>query len=178
MSEVKWVMLRVVSLFLLLISYASAAEGPLYLCQPDEQVIFGCEIKHKLLSVCTSADVSKTSGYVQYRFGKPGKVELNYPAAKVAPQGKFFLSSAVFNGGGANIIRFNNSGYEYLVFDRMRRTNFTPGEPNDPEFHAGIVTRRHGKITSTRLCDNNDASIRTIAFGILETEEFDYNVIP
>lgn len=171
-------MFRVVSLFLLLVSHASAADQPLYLCQPDEQLIFGCEIEHKLLSVCASADVSKTSGYVQYRFGKPGKIELTYPATKVAPQGKFFLASAGFSGGGANIIRFNNSGYEYLVFDRMRRTNFTPGEPHDAEFHAGIVTRRHGKITSTRLCDNNDASVRALAFEVLETEEFDYNVLP
>lgn len=172
-------MRRLICLLVSLISPTLLAYEPASLCRADEQVIFACEIKHKLLSVCASADVSSTSGYVQYRFGQSGKIELTYPATKVAPQGKFLLSSAGFSGGGANIIRFNNSGYEYLVFDSMRRTNFTPGEPHDAEFHAGIVTRRHGKITSTRLCDNNNASIRAVAFEVLEkTEEFDYNVIP
>ncbi|WP_215796720.1 hypothetical protein [Rheinheimera oceanensis] len=171
-------MRRLLCLFLSLISPALLAYEPASLCSADEQVIFACEVKHKLLSVCASADVSHTSGYMQYRFGQPDKIELTYPATKVAPQGRFFLSSAGFSGGGANIIRFNNSGYEYLVFDLMRRTNFTPGEPHDAEFHAGIVTRRHGKITSTRSCDNNNASIRAVAFDVLETEEFDYNVIP
>lgn len=171
-------MIRVLCIIFALISHATLANEPLYLCEPDEKLIFGCEIKDKLISICSSKELSKTTGYAQYRFGNPGKIELLYPNSKIPPQSVFFLSSTAYSGGGANIIRFNNSGHEYLIFDSMIRTNFAPDEPNDPEFKAGIVTRHNGKITSTRLCSDDGASIRAAAFDVFEREEFDYGVIP
>lgn len=171
-------MVRALSIILLLISHAALADEPQYLCKDDENLIFGCEIKGKFISICSSKNLSKTVGYAQYRFGKPDKVEFLYPASKKPPEGIFFLGSTGYSGGGANIVRFNNSGYEYLIFDSMIRTNYAPGEPNNPEFKAGIVTRHNGKITSTRLCTDNAASIRASAFEAFEREGFDYEVIP
>ena len=171
-------MVRAIGITLFLISQAALADEPRYLCEAHEELIFGCEIKDSVISICASKNFSKTTGYTQYRFGKPDKVEFSYPASKKPPEGIFFLASTSFSGSGASIIRCNNSGYEYLIFDSMIRTNFTPGEPNDPEFKAGIVTRHNGKITSTRLCEDNMASIRSAAFEVFEREEFDYEVLP
>lgn len=171
-------MIRVFCIILLLISRTALANEQLYLCEPDEKLIFGCEIKDKLISICSSKNLSNTTGYAQYRFGKPGKIEFLYPNSKIHPKGVFFLGSTSYSGGGANIIRFKNSGYEYLIFDSMVRTNFSPNEPNDPEFKAGIVTRHNGKLTSSRLCSDNSASIRAAAFEVFDREEFDYGVIP
>lgn len=171
-------MARTIGMAILLISQVTLAEEPLYLCKADEEIIFGCEIKDKLISICASKKFSKTTGYTQYRFGTSEKIEFSYPASKKPPEGIFFLGSTGYSGGGANIVRFNNSGYEYLIFDSMIRTNFAPGEPNDPEFKAGIVTRHNGKVTSTRFCADNAASIRSAAFEVFEREDFDYEVIP
>ena len=171
-------MARAISIILLLISHVTLADEPLYLCKANEELIFGCEIKDKFISICASKSFSRTTGYTQYRFGKPDKIEFSFPTSAKPPEGIFFLGSTGYSGGGANIVRFNNSGYEYLIFDSMVRTNFTPDEPNDPEFKAGIVTRHNGKITSTRLCADNAASIRSAAFDVFEREDFDYEVIP
>lgn len=180
-------MVRIISIILLLISHASLANEPLYLCKGNEQVIFGCQIKGKFISICASKNLSRTTGYAQYRFGKPGKIEFSYPVPAKAPEGIFFLGSTPYSGGGANIVRFNNSGYEYLIFDSMTRVDFEPDEidyddPDFPkykvEFKAGIVTRHNGKITSTRLCEEDWASVQHIAFKVFEREDFDFTVIP
>lgn len=171
-------MFRIFSMLLLLTSLDALADESLYLCQSDEKLIFGCEIGNKLVSLCASDHMTKTTGYAQYRFGLPGKVELIYPASKIPPGGNFFLSSTSYSGGGATIIRFNNAGSEYLIFDSMVRTNFAPDEPNDPAFQAGIVTRQDGEITSSRLCVDSAASIRAEAFDVFAREDFDHDVIP
>lgn len=171
-------MRRALSLVVVLTSSLALADEPLYLCKANEELIFGCEVKDKLVSVCSSKNLTKTTGYVQYRFGTPDNIELVYPKTEISPEGRFFLSSTGYAGGGANMIRFNNDGYEYLIFDSMVRTHFVPDEPNYPEFKAGIVTRYQGKTTSSRLCEDNDASIRAVAFEVFERENFDHAIIP
>lgn len=171
-------MTRAIGITLWLLAHTAWAGEPLYLCKANEELIFGCAIKDKLISLCASKEFSKTTGYTQYRFGKPDKIELAYPSSPKPPEGVFFLANTGYSGGGASIIRFNNAGYEYLIFDSTVRTNFAAGEPNNPEFKAGIVTRHNGKITSTRLCTDNTASIGAAAFEVFDREDFDYEVIP
>ncbi|RHW20849.1 hypothetical protein [Pseudomonas jilinensis] len=171
-------MLRTLCLLFVLTSPLALADESLFLCKADEQLIFGCDIGEKTVSLCASKELTRESGYVQYRFGQPDNIEFVYPSEKTSPAGKFFLGLAAFSGGGASIVRFDNSGYEYMLFDSMIRTNFTPGEPNYPKFQAGVVTRHRGKITSTRLCDDNEASVRGPAFDVFEREDFDYDVLP
>ena len=50
------------------------------LCAKDERVIFACVLKQpaKIVSVCASKNVTSETGYLQYRFGLPGKVELEF----------------------------------------------------------------------------------------------------
>lgn len=50
-------------------------------CAPDERVVFSCPFKHgKTASLCASADLTKTTGTLQYRYGVVGKKpELVFP---------------------------------------------------------------------------------------------------
>lgn len=50
-------------------------------CKPDERVVFSCPFKHgKTASLCASADLTKTTGTLQYRYGVVGKTpELMFP---------------------------------------------------------------------------------------------------
>ena len=51
------------------------------LCAADERIIFSCTLRQpvKIVSVCAAKDLTNEKGYLQYRFGLPGKVELEFP---------------------------------------------------------------------------------------------------
>ncbi|MGY2173582.1 hypothetical protein [Pseudomonas azotoformans] len=149
-----------------------------YLCKTQETLLFGCDSGPKMISVCASRDFSATTGYVQYRFGTPGKIELSYPEKPSPPKGHFWLSSTAYSGGGVAHLRFTNHGVTYAVFDRMVRTNFTPGEPNDPEMSEGVVVRPQGKKATRRLCTYSEGGIREQAYTTIEREDFDDSLIP
>lgn len=169
---------RIALLPLLLSCLAATAAESSFLCTAEEQVVFACELKNKkIVSICASKQLSATAGYVQYRYGTSKAIELEYPSKRELPRGNFFLSTAMYSGGGASSIRFEIGEYEYFVFDRAIRTNFKPGQPNDTVFEAGVATRQKGKTASIRRC-TNDASNRAIAYEQLEREEFDDTVFP
>lgn len=50
-------------------------------CKPGERIVFSCPFKHgKTASLCASADLTKTTGTLQYRYGMVGKTpELVFP---------------------------------------------------------------------------------------------------
>ena len=70
---------------------ASAPLGTQTHCAANEDVIFACTTGQKVVSVCASKDLDPKSGYMQYRFGQIGKIELAYPASLVNPSNKFQL---------------------------------------------------------------------------------------
>src|ERR1041384_1882191 len=61
------------------------------LCARNERIIFSCPIKRpaKIVSLCASKDLTSDRGYVQYRFGVPEKIELEFPQSKTGTQQKF-----------------------------------------------------------------------------------------
>lgn len=149
------------------------ADEPTFLCRQDEVLIFEYAIGGRYASVCASKDIG--TGTVQYRYGRPGHIEFAYPARPEPPGGRFFLASTPYSGGGAAYISFTNAGHRYLLYDITTRTNFTPGEPNDPEFTAGVITHHNGKTTSSRAC-RNDASIRSAAYDSFERVAFEHEL--
>ena len=70
---------------------AARSLQPNTLCAKTERVIFACVLRRpaKIVSVCASKDLTRDTGYVQYRFGSPGKVELEYPKDRTGTQQKF-----------------------------------------------------------------------------------------
>ena len=89
------------------------------LCAADEQVIFSCPIKRpaKLVSLCASKDLTKTKGYLQYRFGLPGTVELEFPKTRESTQVAFKYKHYFRAQVDSTEISFTNAGYEYTVVD-------------------------------------------------------------
>ena len=156
----------------------AAPAEPRFLCSADEQVVFGCALGNKKqVSVCASPQMTATTGYLQYRYGTPAKVELAFPAERKPPKGLFFFANTGFSGGGASELHFRIGEYDYFVYDSTVRTNFKAGEPNNPAFSAGVVTRLKGKRLSGQTC-TNDASLGSAVYDQVEKEEFDYDVLP
>jgi hypothetical protein len=95
------------------------ATQPNTLCEKHEHVIFSCPVKRpaKIVSVCASKDLTSEKGYLQYRFGLPGKIELEYPKDRQATQQKFQYSHYFRARFEITSISFTIDGYEYSVFD-------------------------------------------------------------
>ncbi len=97
----------------------ASALQPNTLCAKDERIIFSCPVKKpaKIVSVCASRDLTGDRGYLQYRFGLPGKVELEYPKDRKGTQEKFHYTHYFRAQFDLTSINFTIDGYEYSVFD-------------------------------------------------------------
>lgn len=97
-----------------------------------------------MLALCGSA-----AGGVSYRFGLPGRVELESKKLSAAYQ--------MYSGGGETQVSFRNKEYSYIVFDRAVRAA-VGGEMAGTTFSSGLLVSRSGRIVSRRLC-RDDATL-------------------
>ena len=123
---------------------ASAQPGKLQpnsLCAKDERIIFSCPVKRpaKIVSVCASKDLTATTGYLQYRFGLPGKIELEYPKDRTGTQEKFQYSHYFRAQFDLTAINFTIDGYQYSVFDDYN------GEEKPAQSLQGVSVTAPGK---------------------------------
>lgn len=98
---------------------AVEALQPNTLCAKDERVIFACVLRRpaKIVSVCASKNLTRETGYLQYRFGLPGKIELEYPKDRTRTQEKFEYTHYFRALVDLTEINFSLDGVNYSVFD-------------------------------------------------------------
>ena len=89
------------------------------LCEKNEKVIFSCGMQKsaKTLSLCGSKELDKEQGYVQYRFGQPGKIELEYPAERKSTQNAFSFARYTRPLVTYLALRFETNGYKYSIHE-------------------------------------------------------------
>lgn len=89
------------------------------LCARDERVVWSCETMRegKLASICSSRDLAQSRGYVQYRFGRPGKVELEFPRERAQTQPLFKYSRYTRPLVTMLKLEFTNNGFTYSISD-------------------------------------------------------------
>lgn len=152
---------------------AHAATAAPSLCEATEAVVLTCSLKGstKLLSLCADANFPAPGASLQYRFGAPGKVELRYPEAQSNGRKSFFYSATGYAGGGEAHIRFANGAYDYILFERTVQGE--SGGKRKPQFSAGVITRKAGKVLSVRTCAQGRALQLDVA-DQLTAEDFEY----
>ena len=127
-----------------------------FLCRADEQVFFTCQItpSSKLISLCGSKSLDARRGYLQYRFGKPGTVELQFPRERANTQRVFRYAHYFRAQVDRTEVTFDHEGYRYVVFDNYE------GDIKPAVRESGIRVRRHGATTKeTELtCDGKPTS--------------------
>ena len=117
------------------------------LCAGTEHIVFNCSVKRtaKIVSLCASKDFAKDRGYLQYRFGMPGKIELEFPKTKTNTQQQFHYSHYFRYQVDLTEINFNIDGYEYQIFDNYN------GEEKQKVSEEGVNVTPPGKTKETSL---------------------------
>lgn len=120
------------------------------LCARTEQVIFSCRVKQsakrsqksplKIASLCASTDLDKESGYLQYRFGLPGKIEFEFPRLRTGTQQMFQYTHYMRFQVDLTEINFQIDGYQYQIFDAYN------GEEKPVVSEQGIKVTVPGKV--------------------------------
>jgi hypothetical protein len=89
------------------------------LCESSEKIVFSCTVRRtaKIVSLCSSAELTKDRGYIQYRFGLPGKIELEFPKQREQTQSAFKYSHYFRAQVDQTEISFMSNEYLYTIFD-------------------------------------------------------------
>jgi hypothetical protein len=108
------------------------------MCYAHEEIYFSCPIGRRIVSVCASGNISPKNGYVQYRFGRPGKSEFEFPTEPYSPLNRFSISE--FSGGSVNSthLKFKSGKYTYVIYQSA--TN-------------GVYVRKNGRVIANLSCD-------------------------
>ena len=139
------------------------------LCAKDERIIFSCPVKKpaKIVSLCASKDLDKERGYLQYRFGVPGKIELEFPTDRKGTQQKFQYTHYFRFQVDMTEINFTINGYEYQIFDdyngeekpkvSSQGVNVTaPGKPKEVSFVCRIRPKADYDVLEAALPHGQD----------------------
>jgi hypothetical protein len=138
------------------------------LCEVGERIIFSCPIKRpaKIVSLCASKDLTNERGYVQYRFGLPGNVELEYPKERTGTQEKFHYTHYFRAQFDLSEISFTNDGYEYQITDDYN------GEEKPSQSIQGVSVTAPGKPKEVSLaCRAKPKADYTDLQAVLPTEQ-------
>jgi hypothetical protein len=89
------------------------------LCESGEKIVFSCSVGRaaKIASVCSSKELTKDKGYMKYRFGLPGKIELEYPKEQKLAREAFEYAHYFRALVDSTEIRFTLDGHKYSVSD-------------------------------------------------------------
>lgn len=109
--------ISIVTILMYMASWQVMADEPdISLCAEDEDIYFSCSLSGgKIVSVCASGNTEPSAGYVQYRYGTPDRIEINYPEKMLPPRQHFFFVNASEGSVNKDIIKFKNGSYTYIV---------------------------------------------------------------
>ncbi|MDR2668612.1 MAG: hypothetical protein LBC14_01505 [Desulfovibrio sp.] len=127
----------------------SAAFAAETLCTDGELLIFTCRTPKKTASVCASPQFGPDTGYLQYRFGEPGKIELTLPSVKAPPAKSAQSGTWFFSGGGGAYLRFTGEdSTDYFVYTAIGKW----GKNGTTTDVAGISVQKDGKAFLNIKC--------------------------
>ncbi len=130
------------------------------LCAQTEHIIFSCRTKAakrsapaagKIISLCASPDLTRERGYLQYRYGLPGNIELEFPASRTGTQPMFQYSHYMRYQVDLTEINFQIDGYRYQIFDAYN------GEEKPVIAEQGVKVTVAGKPKETNFVCVADA---------------------
>lgn len=140
------------------------------LCAKGERTVWSCETlrERKLASICSSQALDKSRGYLQYRFGRPGKIELEFPKERTNTQAVFRYARYTRPLVAMLNLKFVNNGFTYTIGDDDNE------EEKPPVRDAAITITPSGansKETTLRCRLPITGSLMTLE-DVVQNEEF------
>ncbi len=118
-------------------------ESETALCSADEDTLFSCAPGHKQqISICSSKNLSASSGYIQYRAAKGGMIEFLFPEKKMLPSKVFAFKEVPWGQGEENSLRFHSGEYAYTAYSNGGRFSS----------EHGVLVQRGGKTVARLSC--------------------------
>ena len=141
-------------------SFAADTQPPASLCTGTEKTYLSCETEnHKIISVCGALPNA-----LQYRFGRPSRVELRYPEDASKGTSTLLYAHDVEGNDDSTDLNFTNGSYHYQVFDLRhihgdRYTGVIAQGKDQVEHKVVCVGKVHGNLDEVGKylkCDPND----------------------
>ena len=126
-------------------------KAPKSLCDSKKEIVsYTCElVNKKMVSICASRNLAPGTGYIVYRYGQPGNIELSYPKELQNTTGLFFYSNRWAQLDGQTSLSFFNKPYRYTVFNHW----FV--KDKHTVYRTGISVRFRNKIVFQKMCLGN-----------------------
>lgn len=87
------------------------------LCGKEEITLWSCKTSRKIYALCSSINISKKFGYIQYKIAKNGNTNFVFPSSKIPPFGLFSFQTSA---NGDAFLKFSNGDYDYSLVDPLR----------------------------------------------------------
>jgi len=87
------------------------------LCSKNEITLWSCETSKKTHALCSSTQVNRRTGYIQYRVSRNGNIVFEFPNSRIPPVGLFTYQTSA---NGDAYLAFSNGGYSYSLIDPLR----------------------------------------------------------
>jgi len=115
------------------------------LCDTGDYIFFTCTTENKkIISLCGKGTEAKTAG-VYYRFGRKGKIELDFPENKDEGSIEMFsynrFPSEVVD---AIAVSFDNNDYTYTIYDASVNIKTKAISETDATLFRGVVVSKKG----------------------------------
>ncbi len=144
---------------------------PNSLCATSERIIFSCLSRRagskltKIVSLCGSPDLTRERGYLQYRYGVPAKIELEYPNSRAGTQQMFKYTHYMRYRVDLTEINFELDGYQYQIFD-----DYNGEEKRDISTQGVLVTEPGQGKEFTFLCRSKVKADFSLLDEVLDRE--------
>jgi hypothetical protein len=138
-------------------------------CHKDESVLFSCRTGAKQVSVCSSPDFLRKTGYLAYRFGRPGqRPEMDFQSPGTNPADVFSYFGSGYAKGTTALLQFSAGEFTYQVFSENHVFDWNG---------SGVVVNRGKERIAYSLCDdksivNNLDQLRHFGFSGGEFTDF------
>lgn len=86
------------------------------LCRAGESAVWSCRVGTKYYSLCASTNLGAQDGYLQYRAGRPSRLEFRFPGRLIHPRGHFSFGLLAH---GASL-EFEHGAYHYAISEDLK----------------------------------------------------------
>jgi hypothetical protein len=136
-------------------------------CEPGEQIVFSCLIGQKIASLCASKRLTPTEGHVQYRYGPPGKVEIDVPGRSQADRARIKVLRSPPSSANAMAVGIESGGFTYHVFSSESVGSVSDGM-RSWVYDSGVEVHKGQRTVFSKHCTGQPNDARFLASFFLD----------